>query len=542
MATTKETPRQRWDTLHKNGPFPLKRFLETKLEKKAVMLEAIDRYNDGAVEIQRLIREAVLHNEGFRSIGSKWSMSSIAHHEDRMHFNANMNLKFQISNEEMHDNSQYKHENLYFFQCGNQIKEISRYLENRGKSLKTTGASNGQTIAGCISTGVHGSAFDVGSVQDYVVGLNLITGPNTEDIVYLERHTKPALNGVIPNTIHAKIIRNDGLFNAALVGLGSFGFIHGVVIEAEDNFLLKRYVRKIKKETALKLAETLDFENSKFKIPTELDANGNGKRPYHFKVFINPYGNETEYVIEAIYKKPYDPLYKEKHGDPIPFMKEFVYRDLIYLLIKISQRFPKAIPKFIKALNKTIMPEEKSGGAKKDITGKLSEIFWDAGYQGRAFACSFGVDHRDSRKTLDVLTKLTRDEGPVPGIFAMRFIKKSDGLLAYSRFPYTCMVEIDGIQWKKSKKLISLEEYATRMIEVLQANDIPFTIHWGKNATWEFPGLAQHMYGMDVNRWKEYRSALLSKEMAKVFSNNFIESLGLSEFEDDAPLDLIASL
>lgn len=542
MANTNVTPRQRWDTLHKNGPFPLKLFLETKLEKKAVMLDAIDRYNDATLEIQRLLADAAHNNEGFRSIGSKWSMSAIAHHEDRMHFNAYMNLKFEISDEELHPDSTFKRENLYFLQCGNQIKEISGYLENRGKSLKTTGASNGQTIAGCISTGVHGSAIDVGSVQDYVVGLNLITGPNPEDIVYLERHSKPALNDKLPTTINAKIIRNDGLFNAALVGLGSFGFIHGVVIEAEDQYLLQRYVRKIKKETALKLAETLDFENSKFKIPTELDANGNGKRPYHYKVFINPYGNESEYVIEAIYKKPYDPLYKEKYGDPIPFMKEFIYRDLIYLLIKISERFPKAIPKFIKALNKTIMPDEKKGGVKKDIVGKLSEIFWDAGYQGRAFACSFGVDHRDSRRALKVLTKLTRDEGPVPGIFAMRFVKESDGLLAFTKFPYTCMVEIDGIQWKKSRKLISLEEYATRMIEVLKAEGIPFTIHWGKNAKWGFPNLAQHMYGMDVNKWKDYRSALLSKEMAKVFSNNFIETLGLDEFEKDAPLDLIASL
>jgi len=542
MATTKETSRDRWDTIHKNGPFPLKLFLETKLEKKANLLAPIDRYNDAAIEIQRLLSEALDNNEGFRSIGSKWSMSSIAHHKDRMHFSAYMNLKFEISEDEMHSDSSFQRENVYLFQCGNQIKELSQYLENRGKSLKTTGASNGQTIAGCISTGVHGSAIDVGSVQDYVVGLNLITGPHPEDIVYLERHTKPALSDVLPTKMNAKIIRNDGLFNAALVGLGSFGFIHGVVIEAEDAFLLQRYVRKIKKETALKLAETLDFANSKFKIPTELDDNGKGKRPYHYKVFVNPYGKEKEYVIEAIYKKPYDPLYKAKYGDPIPFMKEFVYRDLIYLLVKISQRFPKAIPKFIKALNKTIMPEEKSGGVKKDIIGKLSEIFWDAGYQGRAFACSFGVDHRDARKALNVLTKLTRDEGPVPGIFAMRFVKKSEGLLAFTKFPYTCMVEIDGIQWKKSKKLMSLAEYATRMIEVLQENNIPFTIHWGKNANWEFPNLAEHMYGADIKQWKEYRSALLSEEMALVFSNGFIKKLGLSNFDVAAPEDLIASL
>lgn len=537
MATTTTEDRHRWNTLHKNGPFPLKRFHKTRLEKKGNMPVKFDRYNDAATEMRRLIKEADNANEGFRSIGSKWSMSAIAHHEDNMHFGANMNIKMPLSTDDIHPDSTYDSENLFFLQSGNQIKEISLFLMDLGKSLKTTGASNGQTIAGCISTGVHGSAVDVGSVQDYVVGINLIIGPNPEDIIYLERNTKPALDDSFAVKIQSKVIRNDGLFNAVLVGLGSFGFIHGVVIEAEDNYLLHRYVRKIKKETALELARTLDFKNSEFKIPEQTDAVGNGLRPYHYKIYINQYSNEAEYPIEVIYKKPFDPQYKQKHGDPVPFMKEFIYRDLIYFFIKISETFPKVIPKFIKALSNSILPK-----GEKTIVGQLWEIFWDAGYSGRAFACSFGVDHKDSPKALQVLTDLTKDEGPVPGIFAMRFIKKSDALLAFSQFPVTCMIEIDGIQWEGNKKLISLEKYATRMIEVLQANNIPFTIHWGKVADWGFPNLATHMFPNNAPKWMEYRSALLSKRMAKLFSNKFLETAGLSGFDENADEDLIVSI
>ncbi|NND63678.1 MAG: FAD-linked oxidase, partial [Flavobacteriaceae bacterium] len=155
MATTRIDPRVWWDTLHKNGRFDLKFFLTTELEDESNMPSISDRYNDAADEIRRLIKEADDNNEGFRSIGSKWSMSSIAHHPDRMHFTANMNIGFPIPSAGMHANSPYKSENLFFFQCGNEIKEISHFLESKGKSLKTTGASNGQTIAGCISTGVH---------------------------------------------------------------------------------------------------------------------------------------------------------------------------------------------------------------------------------------------------------------------------------------------------------------------------------------------------------------------------------------------------
>ncbi len=537
MATTKTTPRERWNTIHKNGPFPLKFFLSTRLEKKNMMPNPFDRYNDAADEMRRLLLVAANQNHGFRSIGARWSMSSIAHQKDRMHFTANMNVKIAIQQSDVHTNSPYQHDNLHLLQCGNTVKEISFYLENRGKSLKASGASNGQTIAGCISTGVHGSGIDVGSVQDYVVGLNLILGPNRQDIVYLERHTKPALNNAFAAKLNARVIRNDGLFNAALVGLGSFGFIHGVVIEAEDHYLLSRHVIKVKKADALALADSLDFKNSPIKIPSETDVQGNPLRPYHYKIYINQYSNEDTLPVELIYKKPFDPNYKQTFGDPIPFMKEFVYRDLIYLLIKISEKFPKAIPKFVKALSNSILPKED-----KVIVGKLSEIFWDAGYQGKAFACSFGVDHTNSSKALQVLTDLTNNEGPIPGIFAMRFIQKSDGLISFAKFPFTCMVEIDGIIWEGSDKLISLEQYAKRMIEVLQQHQIPFTIHWGKNADWEFPGLADHMFGGDAQKWMDYRSALLSQSMAKMFTNGFLKDVKLDAYNLNADPNLVADL
>ncbi len=520
MATTTNFQKTEWDTLHRNGPFSLKLLQVTELEGKANMPSSVDRYNDAAQEIQRLIKEAHTNGHGFRPFGSRWSMSNIAHHRDRMHFNSFMNIDLTVLPSDVQANSDYDPSNLFFFQCGNTIKEISLALGAHGKSLKTSGASNGQTIAGCISTGVHGSALDVGSVQDYVVGLNLIIGPNDADIIYLERKTKPALSDAFTQKIKARVIRDDALFNAVLVGLGSFGFVHGVLIEAEDRFLLKRYVRKIDKKTALKLADTMDFKNSNFKIEGETDANGKPKRPYHYKVFINQYVDDDQYVVEAMYKKPY----KTPYPDPFTAIEKSIYRDLIYLLISISEKFPKAIPWFIKRLEKSILPD-----VNEETVGTLFETFWDAPYQGPAFACSFGVDHKNSSKALKLLTDLTVNEGPIPGIFAMRFAKQSEATMAFTKFPITCVIEIDGVLWQKSNKLIGLKEFSTRMIEVLQQHNIPFTIHWGKNADWGFPGLVDHMYGTHANTWKTLRENLLSKEMAALFSNDFLKTIALSD-------------
>ncbi|HMI05118.1 MAG TPA: hypothetical protein VK541_21710, partial [Pedobacter sp.] len=256
MAKTTTTTIGSWNTLHENGPWPTRFMHNTELAKKAGMPLQLERYNDAAGEMQRLFADAISKGEGFRAIGSRWSMSHIAHQKDNIQVNPLMNLKIKIEASQLHPDTDFLHDNLFFIQCGNVIKEIHNFLNDFGKSMKTTGASNGQTIAGCVSTGVHGSALDIGSVQDYVVGLSIITGPDPEDRVYLERASKPALSDAFAGIIQSRIIRDDGMFNAALVSLGSFGFIHGVVIEAEDRFLLKRYVKKIRKDLALDLAAT----------------------------------------------------------------------------------------------------------------------------------------------------------------------------------------------------------------------------------------------------------------------------------------------
>jgi FAD/FMN-containing dehydrogenase len=169
MATSIKHEIGSWDTFHNNGPFPTKVLYETFLEDKTSMPSAIDRYNDAATEIQKLIKEALDNEEGFRAYGSAWSMSHIAHQKDNMQYNAAMNLKIPVAADELHADTNYLQENLFLFQCGNVIKELNNFLLDNGKSLKATGASNGQTIVGCVSTGVHGSAFDVGAVQDSVV-------------------------------------------------------------------------------------------------------------------------------------------------------------------------------------------------------------------------------------------------------------------------------------------------------------------------------------------------------------------------------------
>jgi hypothetical protein len=263
----------------------------------------------------------------------------------------------------------------------------------------------------------------------------------------------------------------------------------------------------------------MNFKDSDFKFPLEVDADGKPNQPYHFKIFINPYNNDANYVVEIMYKKEF----RTDYPDPIPRIQTALYKDLILLFGKIAARHKNSIPRLIKLLEGDILPRIDD-----DVTGTLGEIFDDAINQGPAFACSVGVDLKDSQKALEILVNLAKQEGPVPGIFAMRFVKASKATLAFTKFPVTCMLEIDGVLWKGNQRIISLENFCKRIIEVLIQNGIKFTIHWGKNAAWSFPGLVEEMYDANVTEWKEQRRSLLSENLTKLFSNDFLRDTHLS--------------
>ena len=125
MATTevKDYTGKQWDTIHKNGPFNLKRLYVTELSSDNT-LSKIERYNDAATEIQKLIKEVADKNEGFRAFGARWSMNSIAHQKDNMHFNQFMNISYKISDQEVHENSIYKTSDLFFLSAEIQLKRF----------------------------------------------------------------------------------------------------------------------------------------------------------------------------------------------------------------------------------------------------------------------------------------------------------------------------------------------------------------------------------------------------------------------------------
>ena len=282
-------PVTRWENGHENFVHNFKENASFKLSIPSS--KSSNPYRDTTKNFQWLIKYALDNNIQLRALGNGWSFSEVAVCEGGLVDTKALRLSFNLKNSFVapeYLQSGKSASDLFFTQCGMSILDMDEKLEqdsNPKRSLKASGASNGQTIAGCSSTGTHGSAFNVGAVHDSIVGLHIITGPDTH--VWIEKKSNPVASDDFINWLGAEAIKDDDMFNAAVVSFGSFGFIHGVLIETEPIFLLEQYrTGNIVYNDALKQAiNHLDFSGILNELPAPPVAAE--KELYHFEILVN---------------------------------------------------------------------------------------------------------------------------------------------------------------------------------------------------------------------------------------------------------------
>ena len=465
--------------------------------------DALSTYHAATKGFQQLIQEAIDTNSSLRGLGAGWSWTPIAATKGVILDTKSLNTVFEISPRSVGAHYTGDRTKLFLAQCGTGIWELSAFLRRRGLSLKTSGASNGQTISGAMSTGAHGSAFDTGAVQDFVVGLHIVTGPNKH--VYLERASYPVVSDSFVAQLGAELKRDDELFNAALVSFGSFGIIHGVMVETTDLFLLEGYMERRPFDAALrKIIGTLDFSDANLPCGNE--------RPYHFQMLINPYDIEKGAYVTTMYKRPY----KEGYTPPQPNVNGLGPGDDAPCFVgKLTNAIPGLVPMLVNKLlagSLTLFSKQ---------FGTLGEIFNNTNLHGKLLSAAIGIPIDQVNTVIDLLMEINNGPaGPFSGLFAFRFIKKSPALLAFTRFPFTCVLELDGA--------FSDQTYAfyKETWRQLDAHGIPYTFHWGK-VNEITPERVRRMYGDDLDKWMAARKVLLEEKARKVFTNRVMEEWGV---------------
>lgn len=470
-------------------------------------LDALPGYNDTTKGLQQIIAEAIQANVPLRALGAGWSWMKIATAENGIMIDTKqLNTTLTLSAASVVPAYAGDVKKLMFAQCGTGIWELSKGLLGSGLSLKTSGASNGQTIAGAIATGAHGSSVDVGSVSDFVVGLHIILSPTKH--IWLERKSSPVVADSLIQKLNTTLVQDDEMFNAAIVSFGSFGIIHGVLVETDSLFLLETNLQRMPYDASLKqLMTTLDFSHASL-------PNGN-ERPFHFAVSVNPYDLANGAYVYSFYKRPYQPNYIHAKpndagigpGDDAPCF-----------IGKLTDVVPQLVPKIVnKLIGGSLVPYKKQYGT-------LGEIFNNTDLHGKLMSAAIGIPLSQVNKVISILIELNQSKGPFTGIFACRFIKKSKATLGFTRFDYTCIVELDGVFSNRTSS------FYQAVWKRLEAEQIPFTCHWGKMNELDINRIRM-MYGADADRWIAARNKLFAGDAAgmKVFTNPILQTWGLDK-------------
>jgi hypothetical protein len=509
-----------WVNHHENVSVPVAKILTVRNETPQT--PSLNGMKLTATRLQQLIRDALAGGARIRAAGSHWSFSDIpAVTNGWMVETGKLDWRFVFGAGDIHTEANVTHEELLLCQCGTLIARINETLESpnsvfpnsqRRRALRTSGASNGQTIAGALGTGVHGSAIDVAGMESQVVGIQLLTANRN---MWIERASAPAMKDSFAARLGAELVRDDTLFEAAIVSLGSLGIVHSVMIRSTGRYLLNSALRRIRYGQIKAALNSLDFRGSG--IPDE------NRRPYFFQAIIDPDdlwedGDRAKVFCTVRYKEVCPPAYlpkynlKKENSDGTDLPK------LIGDIIKLDPAFRDLATWLLMEI--MLKEQSEQNTPEKWKTPGQAYTFTEA---RRGVASSgFGVPLTQVSNALMLMAEAFRSHKKAGVVLTCRYVQKSPGILSFTRYDPTCVIDIDGIDSSSTQKLIKL------VAQRFDAAGMPFTMHWGKTNHLT-KARVRAAYGGNVDRWNAARRILLPDQAERdAFSNDFIDAVGLN--------------
>jgi hypothetical protein len=493
-------------------------------------LSALEKYNKCTTNLMWIINDALQKGLKIRAMGSGWSFSKVAVCDGAIINTKRLRIRIKPKPENFDPQflaAGNSPENFKFLQCGNTVIALNQLLEQDSvppKSIRCSGGSNGQTIVGAFSTGTHGASINVGALSEMVVGLHIITGPDRH--FYIERSSRKVTSPLFHQKIGAKAIADDELFNAALVSFGSFGIIHGVMLEIEDKFLLKQKLGRIPYDSNLDAAVS-GGSFDRIEAHLQFPLNDPRHKFYHFELAINPHdfgfdNLEKGVYVRTMFKCPleqYDPIVvdpKYSYGDDTLGLMQTVLDTLEKIPGKIENA---VIPKLVNALFKLAYDRPEAA------TGTIGETFNATKFRGQLFSAAFGIRREDVKDVILHCLEVNKSI-KLAGVMAFRFVKGTSATLGFTRWENSCVLELDGAD------TIVNYDFMKSLSDRLFAHNIEHTIHWGKINKFLDKARLEKMYGpARIKAWRAQRSRIMTIDVQKIFNNDFMKTCGLDEFE-----------
>lgn len=491
-----------------------------------------ENFLKGLKALQDVVARGVADKKRVRAYGSKWASSNIAYVNEYPVATSGLNY-IKVGMDEAFLTAAYKSkpERLTFVQCGVMVQGVHQALFEKGQALSTTGAADGQLIAGAISTGTHGSNNQFGSMTEFVRGIHMVTN---KEHVFIQRASDPVVtNDYMSEIGGARLIEDDAMFNSALVSFGSFGIIHALVIETEPLYKLKMQSKEMGPSKVLAMLDNLNVAQLGFEGVDEL--------PMHFEVTFNPYklDSSTEGAFVRVFQKV--PLEGKERWDPSSFRLNPEPTDLFGATVNhwtgyYAYIIGRKIQKWIYGIGIQIplydFFDTKSRRAKIKYPFEFFTSDDSTDDVTSAPLEAVGTEMAFPQKKLTAALRLMFNffkDHPQPSPVACRFVKPSKATLAFQRYDdLTAIVELPSA-WGYSlfqgtgKNLIKL-------FSKLEENrdSIPHTFHWGQffpeNSYW-----VRNAYGSALDEFKAQRALLLDEEGRHMFSTDLLTKLGIHD-------------
>lgn len=380
---------------------------------------------------------------------------------------------------------------LMLLQCGQTISYLNHTIERDfGRSLATTGASNGQTYVGAMSAGTHGSAIGEGATQGRVVAIQLLSVDRQN--LWLERPGKPIVKPELVAQFGATLKRDDDLFDAALCSLGLLGVIHAVVVETVPIFLLSASQFEHAYDDTLRNAMR-NLDPASLDIPADVDVPAGNPQPYFFQFVLNPHAPDDPVRVKIMYDLPWDPRHKIDYREQGKWGPTYDLAEFVGKLLESLKAFTPLIATQIFKLQLSLF---------RNKVGTWGETFNYTTPRRATAGAAIAVPADRSDQALDIFIKTHKEHGPAPLAFACRFVQKTPGYLSFTRFDPTCVIDIDGLAHGGTLPMME------KIRAALDDAGIPYAQHWGKHHDQRL-GRLERSYGADLDAFKAARARLL---------------------------------
>ncbi|MBX7532795.1 hypothetical protein K3165_07660 [Qipengyuania sp. 1XM1-15A] len=491
--------------------------------------------------LQDFIRSEAGKDRELCVTGSGWSQSDLYHNFSTLMTTDDDEGIWELPEEAFRDGVDGQHRYV-MVTGGTKIHALMDWLGRSGRdlSLRTAGSHKGQSLAGIVGTGSHGSTLDETGCETHVRGMILSRGHGRD--LWLGSPDHPVLRDEWIEQFAS--VGDSAMFADALVHVGGMGFVSAYLIEAVDEFycgLVKR--ARVLPDDWFELVEQGRFAEAMGDI-------ADGAKPHYYELTFDPFDGFGHEVCETIWFDYETDAKPESLGGQVnrTTLEAISEKGVKGLIGVTKHREPEDNP----------LPAEDLDGRIRDLIDVPRRIFEDF----KEHAC----DERDTPRTLSQLTAewhphrlmniridvynaalavprerlgevmqiamdMAEGEGNIRQfskdfVFTVRFAEKSPATMGFLRFDHNAIINIDGLP-KNFPLSTDAPLAAERLQHLLKKAGIPFSMHWGKDAQLNAKAIREQ-YGTKVDRYRATRDAVLGNN-AEVFISPALEQWGLGE-------------